>query len=63
MKIFQLKVKEAKLFFLIYLDLFKLFADLKKPLIQKLLDAEKQNFKFEWKTHDFEDVNSKTFVS
>lgn len=37
-------------------DLFKLFSELKKPIIQKLEVADKKNFTFEWKTPDYDEV-------
>jgi len=38
-------------------DLFKLFFELKKPIIQKLEAADKKNFSFEWKTPDYDEVS------
>jgi len=37
-------------------DLFKLFVELKRPIIQKLEAADKKNFDFEWKSPDYEEV-------
>ena len=41
---------------IILLDFFKFCSELKKPILQKLDAAEKQNFKFDWKTHDYDQL-------
>ncbi len=50
-------------FFQTIVDLFKFLGELKKPLIEKITEAQNQKFQFEWKTPDLDQVNKNTIFS